>query len=136
MGMASWCLYCGYEDRWVLPALARTPGVTVDIVDVSPQGGIADPGPESPPFHGHDGHGGPLTAQGMEQTMRQYVRAYHLTGAAIHVYVAPAATQKTWAVQSFPALAFVNWQGVVAVSSAGAQALPQARTDLAQTLRR
>ena len=135
MGMASWCLYCGYEDRWVLPTLAREPGVVVDIVDVSPHGGIADPGPESPPFHGHDGQGGPMTASGMEQTMRQYARTYHLAGAALHVYVAPAATQKLWAVPSFPALAFVNRQGVVVVSPAGAQTLSEARADLAQAAR-
>jgi len=135
MGMASWCLYCGYEDRWVLPRLASEPGVVVDIVDVSPHGGIADPGPQNPPFHGHDGQGGPLTTAGMEAVMRQYVRTYSLTGAALHVYVAPVALQKRWSVPSFPALAFVNRQGVVAVSPAGAQTLPQARADLAQALR-
>ena len=135
IGMASWCLYCGYEDRWVLPRLAHEPGVAVDIVDVSPQGGIADPGPQNPPFHGHDGQGGVLTAQGMAKVMQQYVRAYHLTGGSVHVYVAPAATQKAWAVQSFPSLAFVNARGQVTYSPAGALTLPQARADLAQAVR-
>ncbi|CAB1129478.1 conserved protein of unknown function [Candidatus Hydrogenisulfobacillus filiaventi] len=112
MGMASWCLYCGYEDRWVLPAIAKEPGVAVDIVDLSPQGGIADPGPETPPFSGHDGEGGPLDTAGMEAVMRQYLAAYRgLPG--IHVYVAPAAIRQAWAVQGFPTLAIANTQGRV-----------------------
>jgi len=55
--MASWCLYCGYTDKYIVPVIARMPGVVVDVVDVSTQGGIADPGPASPPFSAHDGRG-------------------------------------------------------------------------------
>lgn len=134
MAMASWCLFCGYDDRYVLPALAKTPGVVVDIVDVSPQGGIADPGPETPPFHGHDGVGGPLTVSGMITTMRQYVHAYGLQGATIHVYVAPPTTQHAWHVAAFPSLAFINAQGTVVVTPPGAVSLPQGRTALAEVL--
>lgn len=135
MAMASWCLYCGYEDKWVLPALAKTPGVVVDIVDVSPQGGIANPGPQSPAFSGHDGQGGPLTVAGMESTMQQYKKAFGTLNASnIHVYVAPQATQSAWNIQSFPTLAFTNGSGKVVVAPGGAQTLSQAQSDLQQTL--
>ncbi|MCY0865153.1 MAG: hypothetical protein OWQ57_09395, partial [Sulfobacillus sp.] len=36
MLMATWCKYCAYDDRYVWPALMHTPGVTLDIVNVSP----------------------------------------------------------------------------------------------------
>lgn len=135
MAMASWCLYCGYEDKWVLPVLAKTPGVTVDIVDVSPQGGVADPGPKSPPFSGHDGRGGALTLAGMESTMQQYVKTYGtLSSSNIHVYVAPRATQSAWNIQGFPTLAFVGSSGKVAVAPPGAQTFSQAQADLHQAL--
>lgn len=135
MAMASWCLFCGYDDKWVLPVLAKTPGVTVDIVDVSPQGGIADPGPQSPAFSGHDGQGVPLTVAGMETTMQQYVKTFGtLTAPNIHVYVAPQTTQSSWHIQSFPTLAFIGPSGKVVVAPNGAQTLSQAQSDLQQAL--
>ena len=133
--MASWCLYCGYEDKWVLPVLAKTPGVVIDVVDVSPHGGIANPGPQSPPFSGHDGTGGSLTTAGMAQTMQQYVQSFGTLNAPnVHVYVAPATTRRIWAVQQFPTLAFIGPAGRVAVLPAGAQTRHQAQADLTQTL--
>ena len=135
MAMASWCLYCGYEDKWVLPVLAKTPGVVIDIVDVSPQGGIANPGPQSPAFSGHDGQGGPLTVAGMESTMQQYKKTFGTLNASnIHVYVAPQATQSAWNIQSFPTLAFVGPTGKVVVAPGGAQTISQAQSDLQQAL--
>lgn len=134
MAMASWCLFCGYEDKYVLPVLARTPGVVVDIVDVSPQGGIADPGPATPPFHGHDGAGGPLTVAGMRTTMQHYVQTYGLAKTAIHVYVAPTATQQAWHVSAFPSLAFLNARGTVVVAPPGALTIAQGRTALDEAL--
>lgn len=135
MAMASWCLYCGYEDKWVLPVLAKTPGVVIDIVDVSPQGGIADPGPQSPAFSGHDGQGGPLTVAGMESTMQQYKKTFGTLNASnIHLYVAPQSTQSAWNIQSFPTLAFANASGKVVVAPAGAQTISQAQSDLQQAL--
>nr|WP_172684491.1 hypothetical protein [Sulfobacillus thermotolerans] len=135
MAMASWCLFCGYDDKWVLPILAKTPGVTVDIVDVSPQGGIADAGPQSPAFSGHDGQGGPLTVTGMETTMQHYVTAFGtLSAPNIHVYVAPQTTQSAWHIQSFPTLAFIGPSGKVVVAPNGAQTLSQAQSDLHQAL--
>lgn len=118
VGMATWCLYCGYEDRWVLPAIARTPGVAVDLVDLSPLGGIADPGPQTPAFHGHDGAGGPLTVAGMERTLRTYAQQYHLPP-TVHLYVAPPAIQRAWAVSAFPTWAFADARGRVVRTPVG-----------------
>jgi len=128
MAMASWCLYCGYEDRWVWPAFAKAhPQWAIDIVDVSPQGGIADPGPQSPPFSGHDGVGGSLSVTGMQAVMRQYVQTYHLAAPNIHVYVAPLTTQSAWHVASFPSIYVANSQGIVEQSTPGAITLAQAQ---------
>jgi len=133
--MASWCLYCAYEDKWVMPVLAQTPGVVVDIVDVSPQGGIGDPGPQSPVFSGHDGTGGSLTVAQMETTMAAYKKTFGTLNAAnIHVYVAPTATQTAWNVQSFPTMGFMNAQGKVVVAPGGALTLSQAQADLKQAV--
>ncbi len=133
--MASWCLYCGYEDRWVMPILAEHPGIAIDIIDISPDGGIANPGLESPAFTGHDGSRQPITIAGMEQTMQQYSRIYHLSRQAnIHVYVAPVATQKAWAVATFPTMAFVNEAGQIAVAPQGAQTLAEAQQDWTHTV--
>ncbi|WP_053958144.1 hypothetical protein [Sulfobacillus thermosulfidooxidans] len=127
MAMASWCLFCGYEDRWVWPQMAREhPHWAIDIVDVSPQGGIADPGPQNPPFHGHDGVGGPLTVAQMQATMRQYVSTYPLQAANIHVYVAPSPTQSAWHIGSFPTIYAINRQGIVQQTTPGAVTLTQA----------
>ena len=135
LAMASWCLYCAYEDKYVVPELAKTPGVVVDVVDVSPQGGIGVPGPQAPAFSGHDGSGGPLTVAGMAQTMRQYVKTFGtLSAPNIHVYVAPVTTQSLWAVTNFPSMAFMSTQGTVSVAPLGAQTLSQAQVDLTQAV--
>jgi thiol-disulfide isomerase/thioredoxin len=135
LAMASWCLFCAYEDKYVIPALAQTPGVAIDVVDVSPQGGIGDPGPLSPPFSGHDGSGGPLTTAGMAAVMRQYVRTFGtLGGPRIHVFVARSATQAAWNIQSFPTLAYLNAQGQVVAAPPGAQTVSQATQSLQQAL--
>lgn len=126
--MASWCLYCGYTDKYIVPVIARMPGVAVDVVDVSTQGGIANPGPANPPFSGHDGQGGPITTAQMETTMQQYVRTYGTLGQA-HVFVAPSATRTAWAVQSFPTLTWINAAGTVVSSSPGALTLAQAQAE-------
>lgn len=126
MAMASWCRFCGYEDRWVNPVLAHQPGVVVDIVDVSPQGGLATPGPRHPAFTGFDGQGGPLTTAGMIDTMRQYTQIYPLASPSIHVYVAPAATRSVWTVSHFPTMAFLNATGQVQAVPGGAPTRTQA----------
>ncbi len=135
MAMASWCLFCAYEDKYVMPQLAKTPGVAIDIVDVSPQGGIGNPGPESPAFSGHDGTGGSLNTAGMIAIMTQYTKTFGTLNAAnIHVYVAPSKTRTAWNVQSFPTLAFIGAHGKIAVVPPGAQTVVQAQSDLHQAM--
>lgn len=135
MAMASWCLFCAYEDKYALPPLAKTPGVVIDIVDVSPQGGIGEPGPESPAFSGHDGTGGALNTAGMVSVMQQYKKTFGALNAPnIHVYVAPNETRTAWNVQSFPTLGFIGANGQVVVAPAGAQTVSQAQADLQQAL--
>jgi hypothetical protein len=100
------------------------PGVAVDVVDVSPQGGIANPGPENPPFSGHDGTGGSETVQQMEQNLIQYARTYGSLGQA-HLFVAPTSVQTQWAISSFPTIVFVGANGVIRTVSQGAFTIPQ-----------
>lgn len=127
MAMATWCLFCGYENKWVWPSLAQAhPHWAIDLVDVSPQGGIADPGPESPPFHGQDGIGGPLTVAQMRSVMSQYVHTYGIKAPNIHVYVAPTATQSAWQIRSFPTIYVIDAQGVVQQTTPGAVTASQA----------
>jgi len=129
MAMASWCLFCGYEDKWVWPAFAKAhPQWAIDIVDVSPEGGIADPGPQNPPFHGQDGVGGPLSVAGMQSVMQHYVHTYGLQAPNIHVYVAPLATQSAWHIASFPTIYAMNAHGIVQQTTPGAVTLAQADT--------
>ena len=124
--MASWCLFCGYTDKYIVPVIAAMPGVAVDVVDVSPQGGIANPGPETPPFSGHDGQGGAINTAQMATTMQQYVRAYGTLGQA-HVFVAPSAARSAWAIQSFPTLDWINAAGKVVSATPGALTIAQAQ---------
>lgn len=133
MLMASWCLYCAYVDKYVWPSLIHTPGLSVDIVDVSPQGGIGDPGPKSPPFSGHDNPAGSLSAQGMRTTMQQYVKRFDLHYPNLHVYTDPSG-QSYWGLQYFPTILFVNRQGQVKRVN-GALTLPQAKSLLAKFIR-
>jgi hypothetical protein len=95
-------------DEWVLPNLAKMPGISVDVVDVSGFGGIADPGPESPPFSGADGQRNDLsTLTAMEANLRQYVDVYHLGSTSMHFYVAPSNAQAQWQIPALPTLAGV-----------------------------
>ena len=124
--MASWCLFCGYTDKYIVPVIAAMPGVAVDVVDVSPQGGIANPGPETPPFSGHDGQGSAINTAQMATTMQQYVRTYGTLGQA-HVFVAPSAARSAWAIQSFPTLDWINAAGKVVSATPGALTIAQAQ---------
>ena len=133
MAMASWCHFCGYEDRWVWPTIIHTPGVAIDLVDVSSAGGVANPGPKTPPFSGTDGSGQPTNVRGMEAAMRHYVLAYHLPP-SIHVYIAPTSVQRGWHVDAFPTIWFVEPTGRVQSLRQGAWTLPQAETAVHQAL--
>ena len=131
--MATWCLFCGYTDKYDVPLWLKTPGVTVDIVDLSPETGIADPGPKSPAFSGHDGspENAATTAQ-MGQTLLAYAKQYGTLGAA-HLYVAPTAVQTTWESSgTFPTLVFIKGTTVQSITP-GAYTTSQAQSAL-QTL--
>ncbi|MCL8208381.1 MAG: hypothetical protein K6V97_09970 [Actinomycetia bacterium] len=117
--MATWCRYCGYEDRWVVPGLVGQPGVAVDLVDVSPYGGIASPGPQSPPFSGQDHIGKKTTVAGMRAWMARYAAQYGLPP-GVHLYVAPSETQASWKVASYPTIVLLDGSGTVRRVIAGA----------------
>jgi len=125
--MASWCLFRGYTDKYIVPLIAKMPGVTVDVVDVSPQAGIANPGPQSPAFSGHDGQGSVINTAPMATTMQQYVRTCGTLGQA-HAFVAPSAVRSAWAIQSFPTLDWINASGKVASATPGALTIAQAQS--------
>lgn len=111
MLMASWCLYCAYEDKYVWPQVIRTdPGMTINIVDVSQYGGIGAPGPQSPPFTGHDNVGPAITVLGMRRTMQQYQARYGLHEPQIHVFIDPTGLTY-WNATTFPTLLFINSSG-------------------------
>lgn len=110
MLMASWCLYCAYDDRYVWPTILHTKGLTLDIIDVSPYSGIGDPGPKSPAFSGHDNQGYSVGEAGMRTTMKSYVKKFDLTEPNVHVYVDPKGITY-FNVQYFPTVLFLNQQG-------------------------
>ncbi len=116
--MASWCLYCGYTDKYALPTIAKTPGVAVDVIDVYPATGIANPGPENPPFTGKDGRAVTADTAQMATTMQQYKKDYGgMPG--MNLYVAPSATRALWKPRSIPILIWINKAGIVTKVSVG-----------------
>ncbi len=126
VAMATWCKFCGYMDKWVLPVVAKEAGVEVDVVDVSQVGGIANPGPQHPAFSGSDGQGGTtLSESGMEADLRGYVAKYKLASSGINFYVAPASIQEQWHVSAFPTVVVLNPQGIVTQQQTGAMTATQ-----------
>lgn len=131
--IASWCKYCAYDDAYVWPLMVRRSGVTVDIVDISRHGGIARPGPISPPFQGQDGSGPLLSTAGLIQVMKQYRNQFPLSDPHIHIYVKPGGFSG-WYVGSYPTVAFVNRKGIITSMSSGGITMNQANTWLNQAL--
>ncbi len=131
--MASWCKFCAYDDKYVWPVLMKTPGVVVDIIDVSPNGGIGDPGPFSPPFDGSDHFGKPISPTGMISVMREYRVKFHLTAPNVAIYVDPEGLER-WPIKYFPTIAFINGQGNVSQTVNGGLLLSQAQGLLQATL--
>ncbi|PSR20127.1 MAG: hypothetical protein C7B45_16390 [Sulfobacillus acidophilus] len=116
--MASWCLFCGYTDKYALPTISKTPGVAVDVIDVYPATGIANPGPENPPFSGKDGRVVTADTAQMATTMQQYKKDYGgMPG--MNLYVAPSATRALWKPRSIPILIWINKAGIVTKVSVG-----------------
>ncbi len=126
MLMASWCLYCAYEDRYVWPALIHIPGLQVNLIDVSPMSGIGDPGPKTPPFSGHDNQGHAIGATGMRHTMERYVKKFGLTESNVHVFVDPSG-MSYWSLVDFPTIMVLNRQGQLVKRVNGALTIAQAR---------
>jgi hypothetical protein len=125
MLMASWCLYCAYEDRYVIPVIAREiPGLVFNIVDISTNGGIGIPGPQRPSFSGADNVGGPVNVTQMRRTMRIYESRFGLQDPSIHVFVDPTGIQY-WAVSSYPVFLFINTKGILVSRVNGALTEPQ-----------
>lgn len=127
MLMASWCKYCAYDDKYVWPALLNTPGITVDIVDVSTNGGIGDPGPEQPAFTGQDHPTGTIGADGMLKVMKRYAKRFDLNRDHVHVYVDPKG-MTYWSVTRFPTFIFLNAKGQPVERIDGAITVPQAKS--------
>ncbi len=134
MLMASWCMYCAYVDRYVWPAVLHTPGLQLNIVDVSTNGGIGDPGPKQPPFTGHDNKMGTIGAGGMLDVMKTYVRQFQLTQPNVHVLVDPQGLSY-WSVQTYPTLLFLNSKGQLVKRVNRAMTIPQAKSVIQQVLR-
>lgn len=131
MLMASWCLYCAYEDKYVWPTILHTKGLALDIVDVSTYSGIGDPGPKEPAFTGQD-HPGPLVgAAGMNQTMEKYVKQFGLKASNIHVYVDPQGL-RYWSVTNFPTILLLNRHGQLITRIQGALPLNRAQSVVQQ----
>ncbi len=131
--MASWCKFCAYDDKYVWPVLAKTPGVTVDIIDVSPNAGIGNPGPFSPPFSGTDHIGNPINRAGMIAVMREYRTQFHLTQPNVAIYVDRQGLAR-WPIKYFPTIVFINRQGVISKISNGGLQLSQAQGLLQESL--
>lgn len=112
MLMASWCLYCAYVDKYVWPTVIHTPGLALNLVDVSSNGGIGNPGPKAPAFSGHDNVGSVVNVAGMRRIMHRYINRFHLTQPNVHVFVEPAG-MKYWSVKYFPTILFVSATGKV-----------------------
>lgn len=123
--MATWCLFCGYTDKYDVPQWARQPGWVVDVVDVNGEGGIANPGPQSPPFHGQDHVGAVEPAAQRATTLAAYAQQYGIAADA-HFYVARSATSAAWAVSSYPTLITLNAQGVVTSVTPGSMPATEA----------
>lgn len=131
--MASWCKFCAYDDKYVWPVLAKTPGVTVNIIDVAPEAGIGNPGPFSPPFSGTDHIGNPVNRQGMIAVMREYQAEFHLTQPNVAIYVDRQGLSR-WPIKYFPTVIFINRQGTISKISNGGLQLSQAQGLLQETL--
>ncbi len=131
MLMASWCLYCAYEDKYVWPTILHTKGLVLDIIDVSTYSGIGDPGPKAPAFTGHDNPGPVVGAAGMNRTMENYIKQFHLQASNVHVYVDPQGL-KYWSVSNFPTILLLNRRGQLASRVQGALTISRAQSAIRQ----
>lgn len=134
MLMASWCLYCAYVDKYVWPSVIHTPGLDLNLVDVSSNSGIGDPGPQTPAFSGHDNQGPVVGVSGMRSVMNRYVKRFDLTASNIQVFVEPAGLQY-WRVQYFPTILFLNAKGQLIKRVSGGITSAQAHAIISSILK-
>ena len=123
---ATWCPYCAYDAKWVMPAFTRKvrqAGGQVIGVQSSLQLGIGVPGPFGNPYGGKDGsHFQP--PPGKEQSdslaeLKRYVQVFHVT---YPLYYDPGLAWSTrMGVQSFPSFAFYDASGKFVAGLGGAQ---------------
>lgn len=124
--IATWCKYCAYMDKWIVPQISKLHGIQVDVVDISSEGGIADPGPRTPVFSGSDAQKEPLLSlRGMESDLRTYVADYRLNGSDASFFVAPSSTQTKWRISALPTVVVLNTHGTVSVAHPGAMTIGQ-----------
>lgn len=126
MLMASWCLYCAYVDKYVWPTILKTPGIHLDIIDVSGYSGIGDPGPQKPAFSGHDHVGQAIGVAGMQKVMKHYIQRFGLDRSQVSVYLQPAA-QSYFKVRYFPTILLLNAKGHLVERVNGGITGPQAQ---------
>jgi len=137
LAMATWCKYCGYMDKWVLPSLAKDSGVKVDAIDVSPVGGVANPGPKFPEFSGADGMGSTdLSESGMVKGLREYVLEYGIGNRGIDFYVATGQTRQQWHITALPTVIVLDSRGVVTLQHPGAMTLSELAAAIYGALRK
>jgi len=80
--MATWCMYCAWEAKYVLPQLqaaAAGQGFAILAVDASDRTGIATPGPYDDPGAGRDGAATPLPTVGAEAAAMHELDEYAAT---------------------------------------------------------
>ncbi|MCY0881545.1 MAG: hypothetical protein OWS74_06075 [Firmicutes bacterium] len=112
--MAPWCRFCAYDDKWVVPQLAKIPGIAIDLVDASDQVGLAKPGPQFPAFSGKDGKiSAPVSSGRQRQVMQRYVQTLHLAHQSLHFYVASRSLQQKWHLKTYPVWLEVGPKGVI-----------------------
>lgn len=134
MLMASWCKYCAYDDRYAWPVITHTPGLAIDIVDVSNLSGIGNPGPKEPAFSGQDNAGPAVGANGMLNTMARYVQKFHLTYSNVHVYADPGGLAY-WNIAYFPTILVLNSHGQLVERAVGGITIAQAKSLVQKALR-
>lgn len=123
---ATWCPFCAYDAKWVLPAFAKRvqqAGGRVIGVQASLQLGQGIPGPLGQPQLGQDGsHYQPPASK--EQSMslaelKRYKKTFHLN---YPLYFDPALHYTmSMGVSSYPSFAFLNASGKMVAGLAGAQ---------------
>ena len=124
--MATWCMYCAWESRWVLPQVetaAAQSGFVVLAVDASQLGGIGVSGPADNPGAGHDGSMTPLPTVGTEAAAMHELDAYAATFGLTMPFLYDPGLQVTTAyhVTAYPTLVVIGASGHIVKTYVGPQ---------------